>query len=160
MWKEIPEWNWYWVNEQGQVFNSRTGQYIYGDVNNIGYHRVILYDHGKQKRFFIHRLVAQLFLYNSNNWQEVNHIDGNKDNNNVSNLEWCNRTHNEHEARRMGLKEYKPFEVIFVNGTVKRYEFAPQLAQELNVTRRTVVNYLQGKSKGYINKGIVKIQYL
>lgn len=160
MWKEIPEWNWYLINEQGQVFNSRTNKNVYGDINNIGYHRVTLYDHGKQKRFFVHRLVAQLFLDNPDNRNEVNHIDGNKDNNNVNNLEWCDRTYNEHEARRTGLKEYKPFEVIFADGTVKQYEFTPQLAKELNVTKRTIMNYLQGKSKGYIDKGIIKIQYL
>lgn len=91
---------------------------------------------------------------------EVNHIDGNKDNNNVNNLEWSSRIHNEHAARRIGLKTYKPFEVIFINGTVKQYEFTPQLATELGVTKRTILNYLQGKTKGYINKGIKEIHYL
>lgn len=160
MWKNIPNWEWYLINEQGKVLNTRTNKYLKGDINNIGYHRVTLYDNKRKQRFFIHRLVATLFLPNPNNLPEVNHIDGNKDNNNVSNLEWCNRVHNEHAARRIGLKEYKPFEVTFNDGSVKRYKFAPQLAFELNVTKRTIQNYLQDKSKGYKNKGIEKIQYL
>ena len=160
MWKNIPNWEWYLINEQGEVLNTRTNKYLKGDINNIGYHRVTLYDNKRKQRLFIHRLVAALFLPNPNNLQEVNHIDGNKNNNNVSNLEWCNRVHNEHAARRIGLKEYKPFEVTFNDGSVKEYEFTPQLALELNVTKRTIQNYLQGKSKGYKNKGIEKIQYL
>lgn len=160
MWKEIPEWNWYLVNEQGQVLNTKTNKIIVGDVNNIGYHRVTLSNNNNRKRLFIHRLVAELFLDNPNNLKEVNHIDGNKSNNNITNLEWCDRTHNEHEARRIGIKAYKPFQVIFADGRVEEYEFTPQLANELGVTRRTVLNYLQGKSKGYIDKGITKIQYL
>lgn len=160
MWKNIPNWEWYLINEQGEVLNTRTNKLIKGDANNIGYHRITLYDNGQKQRFFIHRLVATLFLPNPDNLPEVNHIDGNKDNNGVNNLEWCTRTYNEHAARRTGIKEYKPFEVIFENGARKIYEFAPQLASELSVTKRTILNYLQGKSQGYKNKGIQKIQYL
>ena len=160
MWKSIPNWEWYLINEDGQIVNTRTNKYISGDINNLGYHRVILYDKGNKQRFFVHRLVATLFLPNPKNLSEVNHIDGNKDNNNVNNLEWSSRTHNEHAARRTGLKTYKPFEVVFTNGVIKQYEFTPQLATELNVTKRTVLNYLQGKTKGYIDKGIKEIHYL
>ena len=56
-------------------------KYLSGDVNNCGYHRITLYDKGKKQRIFIHRLVATLFLPNPNNYSEVNHIDGNKNNN-------------------------------------------------------------------------------
>lgn len=160
MWKNIPNWEWYLINEQGEVLNTRTNKYLKGDINNIGYNRVTLYNNKRKQRFFVHRLVATLFLPNPNNLPEVNHIDDNKNNNNVSNLEWCSRIYNEHAARRTGFKEYKPFKVTFNDGSVKQYEFAPQLAFELNVTKRTIQNYLQGKSKGYRDKGIEKIQYL
>lgn len=160
MWKKIPNWSWYLVNEQGVVYNSKTKKYLSGDVNNCGYHRIILYDKGKKQRIFIHRLVATLFIPNPNNYSEVNHIDGNKNNNQVTNLEWCDRTHNEHEARRLGLKIYKPFIVYFSNGETKTYEFAQELADEIQVSKRTVLNYLHGKTKGYLNRGIKSIQYL
>ena len=127
MWKEVPKWSWYLVNEQGQIFNTKTNRYLVGDKNNIGYHRVTLYNNKQRKRIFVHRLVAELFLDNPNNFKEVNHIDGNKNNNSVTNLEWCDRAHNEREARRIGIKEYKPFQVTFRNGDIKQYEFTHNL---------------------------------
>ena len=55
------------------------------------------------KNMNIHRLVAKAFLENPNNYPVVNHIDGNKWNNNVNNLEWCTYKHNTNEAVRIGL---------------------------------------------------------
>ncbi|HAU85870.1 MAG TPA: hypothetical protein DCW90_10310, partial [Lachnospiraceae bacterium] len=94
------------------------------------------------------------------NLPEVNHDDGNKSNNHVSNLVWCTRTDNEREAHRIGIKEFKPFQVKFKNGVIKQYEFAIDLANEMGVTRQCVRNYLHGKSKGFIKHNILSIQYL
>ena len=161
MWKDIPDWEEYYeINENGEVRNKITGNYIKGDINNAGYYRVYLYHKSKKQRFFRHRLVAQLFIPNPNNYPEVNHIDGDKSHNYKDNLQWCDRTHNEREAHRLQIKEYKPFEVYFQNGEYKQYEFAVDLANELNLTKRTIQNYLQCKSNGYINQGIKEIKYL
>lgn len=160
MWKKVPNWEEYEINELGEVRNALTGNIIIGDINNAGYQRVCFYRNKHSQKFFRHRLVAELFLSNPKHYEEVNHKDGNKNNNSVTNLEWCNRTHNEREARRTGIKEYKPFFVEFINGSKCRYEFAIELANEIGVTKRTVQNYLQGKSKGYFDKGIISIQYL
>lgn len=161
MWKDIPTWeDTYEINENGEVRNKITGNYIKGDINNAGYCRVCLYKKPRKQRYFRHRLVAELFIPNPNNLPEVNHINGDKTKNCASNLQWCDRTCNEREAHRIGLKEYKPYYIILNNGTKKEYEFAIELANELNVTKRTIQNYLQGKSKGYLDKGIKKIQYL
>lgn len=161
MWKDIPTWeDIYELNENGEVRNKITGNYIKGDINNAGYYRVCLYKKPRKERYFRHRLVAELFIPNPNNLPEVNHINGDKSKNCASNLQWCNRTHNEREAHRTGIKEYKLYYVIFDNGIRKEYEFAIELANELQVTKRTIQNYLQGKSKGYLDKGIKEIQYL
>jgi len=53
---------------------------------------------------YIHRLVAMAFIPNPNNYPQVNHKDGDKSNNNVSNLEWCNNQQNSIYARDNGLK--------------------------------------------------------
>lgn len=161
MWKDIPEWeSYYEINENGDVRNKLTGNYIKGDINNAGYYRVCLYHKSKKQRFFRHRLVAQLFIPNPNNYPEVNHINGNKSMNNKHNLQWCDRIYNEREAHRLEIKQYKPFKVLFQNGEIKHYEFAIDLANELGLTKRTIQNYLQGKSKGYIKQGIKEIEYL
>ena len=160
MWLKIPNWEEYEVDETGRVRNTLTGNMIVGDTNNAGYQRICCYRKGRKQRFFRHRLVAELFIDNPNNFKEVNHIDGDKTNNSVTNLEWCDRAHNEREARRLLIKSYTPYIVYFTNGEVKKYEFVIDLANELNVSGRTVLNYLQGKTKGYINRGIADIKYL
>ena len=60
---------------------------------------------GKTKAFFIHRAVAELFIENTENKPCVNHIDGDKTNNDVSNLEWCTHAENMAHAKREGLTE-------------------------------------------------------
>lgn len=73
-----------------------------------GYYRVVLSKDYKSYNKSVHKLVAEAFITNPNNYPCVNHIDGNKENNNANNLEWCTYGHNNREARRMGLnKGYK-----------------------------------------------------
>lgn len=74
-----------------------------------GYERVAI----KTKTALIHRLVAQSFLPNPNNKPQVNHIDGNKKNNNASNLEWSTNIENINHARKTGLNKIKITEEEF-----------------------------------------------
>lgn len=62
--------------------------------NTGGYCIVVLSKNSKSKQFLIHRLVAQAFIPNPDNLPEVNHIDEDKTNNKVDNLEWCDRKYN------------------------------------------------------------------
>ena len=68
-----------------------------------GYYYVNLYKNGKSKTKKIHRLVAEHFINNINNYPCVNHIDGNKLNNKVENLEWCTYSENTRKAIELGL---------------------------------------------------------
>lgn len=68
-------------------------------VTPKGYHRINLCKLSKQKAFFIHRLVAIAYLSNPNNYSQINHIDGDKSNNHVSNLEWCSDLQNKEHAK-------------------------------------------------------------
>lgn len=67
-----------------------------------GYLSLNLWKNGKQKMFYIHRLVAYMFIKNDDplNKTQVNHIDENKENNNVENLEWCTREYNNNYGTR------------------------------------------------------------
>lgn len=58
---------------------------------------------GKIDTIFIHNIVAQLFIPNPNSLPFVNHKDGNKSNNDISNLEWCSAKYNSEHARKLGL---------------------------------------------------------
>lgn len=70
-----------------------------------GYFAVSLYKDCKKKNTFVHRLVAENFIENNQNKKTVNHIDGNKFNNHVENLEWCTYSENHKHAFKIGLKK-------------------------------------------------------
>lgn len=68
-----------------------------------GYVWVALCKNGKSKTHSVHRLVALTFIENPNKLPAVNHIDGNKENNSVENLEWCTNHENQMHASKNGL---------------------------------------------------------
>ena len=74
---------------------------------STGYKKVELYKDGKRKSFKVHRLVAIAFIPNPDNKPEVNHIDGNKINNNIDNLEWVTSSENSIHAYETGLSPNK-----------------------------------------------------
>lgn len=97
----------FWANAIGDYFVSSLGR-IRGpkgimnpSKTNKGYLRVCLSVDGKQVEAKVHRLVASSFIINYDNLPQVNHIDGNKQNNNVFNLEWCDNKYNMQHYRRV-----------------------------------------------------------
>lgn len=72
-------------------------------INKNGYLSVALSKNNKIKRMRVNRLVALNFISNPNKKPQVNHIDGNKSNNNVNNLEWCTNSENQLHAYKSGL---------------------------------------------------------
>lgn len=164
MWKPIIGWeDLYSINENGDVKNNKTGKLIKGDINSSGYYRVCLYDKktDRKQRYFRHRLVAIHFIPNPNNYDEVNHIDGDKSKNNINNLEWTSRLDNErHSRKELGNKEYKPFKVIYKDGREVIYETKLELAEELDISVTSVKNYLHDRSKGYMTYNIISIKYI
>ena len=93
----------YMITEDGDVYSSKFGKIkkrkIY--TNNKGYMRIVLCNDGKLKNYMVHRLVAETYIPNTNNLPQVNHIDEDKTNNNVSNLEWCSRQYNNEYSKAM-----------------------------------------------------------
>ena len=83
----------YSIDNSGNVYSKRTNKILSQGTDTNGYKFVILCNNGKRKCKRIHRLVAEAFLPNDF-YTEVNHIDENKANNSVENLEWCDRKYN------------------------------------------------------------------
>lgn len=75
--------------------------------NSKKYWRVGIQINNRQKHFAVHRLVSIAFIPNPYNLPQINHIDGNKDNNCVTNLEWCDNSYNQRHAVQQGLKDRK-----------------------------------------------------
>lgn len=90
----------------GEVFSVRNNRLLTGRKDNAGYVLVCLSKNNKTVHRRVHRLVAQAFIKNPNNWPVVNHKDGNKSNNNVNNLEWCTEKYNAKHAHIV-LKSFK-----------------------------------------------------
>lgn len=92
----------YTITSEGKVFN-KFGRELKGEITSNGYHRITLSLNGKSTRFLTHRLVATLFLPNPK--EVVNHIDGDKLNNSINNLEWTTQKENIAHAIDSGLKK-------------------------------------------------------
>ena len=104
-WRDISESKGYKISNQGTVLSKRNGKPMTPRVCRAGYFSIGLFICGKKTTRTIHRLVAQEFIPNPENKPCVNHIDANKLNNNVDNLEWCTYLENNIHARKFGLQQ-------------------------------------------------------
>lgn len=99
IWKDIKNLEGkYQVSNLGNVRNKKTFVVLNPRINKYGYRQIIFKYDGKEKTKLVHRLVAEAFLENPNGYEIVNHIDYNRLNNNVDNLEWCTVADNVHHS--------------------------------------------------------------
>lgn len=119
IWKDIQDYPNYQISNYGRVKSKERITNV--GIKNVkqvkreekilkplkitkGYLGIRLYNKTNIKTFKIHRLVAIYFISNPNNYEQVNHIDGNKLNNKVDNLEWCTCSENMKHSYKIGLR--------------------------------------------------------
>ena len=96
----------YFVFETGQILsfkNKNKASFLTPVINKSGYCYVTLTHNGKSKSKALHRIVAENLIDNPQNKPQVNHLDGDKENNHVSNLYWCTASENTRHAINTGL---------------------------------------------------------
>lgn len=99
---KIDGWEMYQVDTLGNVY-AKNGKILKYSHNHGGYRMVNLYHNHKRKGFAVHTLVAETFLEHDNEHNQVNHIDGDKENNCLENLEWVTPKENmEHSVAVLG----------------------------------------------------------
>ena len=101
-WKRFKNTN-YSISDLGNVYSDYSGVFLKPFKNNNGYLQVDLFHDTVKQRVPVHRMVAIAFIPNPENKEFVNHIDGNKQNNCVTNLEWVTPSENSNHAVEIGL---------------------------------------------------------
>lgn len=151
IWKDIKGYEGlYQVSNLGRVKSNKRIL----NPSKTEYLKVSLSKNGVQNTYYIHRLVAQTFIDNKNNLTHVNHIDENKYNNNVNNLEWCTNKYNINygNTQKKKAKSQLRYNIIQKdnNGNIiKIWESASQVANFLNYNKGTIRKSCQKKLKNY-----------
>lgn len=165
IWKDIDGYREsYQVSNLGRIRNKITGQMLRASTISKGYKGVRLYyDVQKAHSLKVHRIVANAFIPNPMNLPQINHIDGDKSNNRVDNLEWCSNDFNMHHANENGLilqGEDRPASKCS-NESLKLIQRlidcgfrAYQLAKIYGIAKRNMYHILRGDNYSKLNLNI------
>ena len=160
MWKPVSEYeNLYEVSNTGEVRSLIRGKIMKPSDNGKGYLQVSLTKNKQSKRLYVHRLVANEFLDKGSCCEEVNHIDGKKYNNSVSNLEWCDDDKNREHAYLNGLRKMKPIVGVEVyslqDEPICEFVSISEASRKMKIPVGNIAKCCNGRSKsagGYIFK--------
>ena len=150
-WKEIPGYEGlYEVSNKGNVRNVRRNKLLRLSKTNNRYIRVSLCKNGIKTGLTVHRLVAEAFIENPYNLPEVNHIDEDKTNNSVDNLEWCDHkynmnygTINRRRGESLGYGKDNPYSIPIIqydkNGEfIKEWDSTMDVERELHIQHSNI----------------------
>lgn len=165
----VPMYETYCVSTDGKVFsrnyrNKGITQELSQTTHPEGYKRVKV--SGRKNAFQVHRMVALAFIENPNKYPQVNHINGEKGDNRVENLEWCTNSQNQKHAFdnklhiyangenhvNAKLSEKEVFEILKELSEVKKYHGQlTDLAKKYGVTKHCILNIKTKKSWSHLN---------
>lgn len=161
-WTDIKDYeDTYQVSSLGRVRNKNTHRILTHGLNKNGYHRVNLYNESGMKSKFVHRLVAEAFIPNTDNKPEVNHIDEDKNNNSVDNLNWMTRSENvNYGTRNERVSTIQSIPIIATDiktGESREFYGTNECARQLSLDSGNICKVLKGRLtqfKGYTFKYI------
>ena len=146
-WKEWPQDPRIMVSNMGNVISYRSGEPypLKLSLNNWGYPRVGAVPGGQ----YVHRMVAETWLDNPNPnyYTEVNHINGDKTDNRVENLEWVTHSENVYHAMRTGLMKGGPIRIVETGET---FESLRECARRIGGDHRRISDCLAGKRSTHL----------
>jgi len=119
-------------------------------VKNDGYLLITLNKESHKKTYRMNRLVASTFLNNQHNLSDVNHIDEDKENNRVDNLEWCNRKYNINYGTRntrSSSTKSKPIYAIYPDGTDEFFSSSLECSSKLKISNSNIGAVCNGQRK-------------
>lgn len=156
--KQLTEYPGYIITENGDVYSLKTQRYLVLNHQKSGYVSVGL-SNGAKKDFYVHVLVASLFLDPIPGKEYVNHKDRNKSNNHMNNLEWVSASENNAHIIETGANTYKRGVIQYdINGLeLRRYEKIKEASIECKVDASSIVRVCKDKQKsagGYLWKYI------
>lgn len=160
LWKEIVLLNKkYLVSNFGNIINNENNRKVNISLTKNGYCQMTVTIKHKNTNFYVHRLVAQAFIPNPNNLPQINHIDGNKTNNCVSNLEWCSCKDNIIHSYKIGLangeRKSKPI-IQLKNGIViNEYRSVEIASKTLGIHKGLIYGVLNAPHKHKTTHGFV-----
>jgi hypothetical protein len=148
-WKILKENENYSINEKGEIKNNITKKILSPSINkDSGYYQIDLWKDNKSKKYTLHRLVANNFIPNLENKPTVDHIDGNRLNNNVSNLRWATYSEQNSRFNTFGVRSEK-IKVININGEELIFNRIKDVAEHFNCN---ISNISQMLKKGTFGK--------
>jgi len=165
IWKDIAGYEGlYQVSNLGRIKSlNNTDKILNSNIKQSGYIGCALSKNGIVKHYRVHRLVAEAFIPNTKNKPQVNHINGDKTDNNVNNLEWCTARENINHSFRAGLSKgrrdaqnvlSKKIRQYSLDGVfIKEWESAMQIQRELGFNNSAISACCLNKHKqayGYI----------
>lgn len=146
-WVPIKGLSNYEVSDKGRVKNSKTGRIMKSNKNSRGYEVICLRHNNTQVTKRVHRLVADNFYDGDHEGFDVNHIDGNKTNNNLSNLEFCTRSENLNHAFKTGLKIPSRQIKVRVIETGEVYDSIRECGRTIGCDQSMICQCLSGKMR-------------
>lgn len=118
--------------------------------DHYGYMYVQFYGNGKRVTLKVHRMVAITFIPTPNNYPQVNHIDCNRSNNVVSNLEWCTNQYNTAYREKYGKASSRPvFAVNVRTGEVLHFKSGGEAERKLNIPHQAILAIVKGQKKTF-----------